>query len=90
MSPPKMIVLAISLMALSACSTAPLKVVCPVPIVPAVLLTPPPLLEPLPPKPSLSGIAAVVSYNYGRYHELATQVEALQEWARSVVPPPLP
>lgn len=45
-------------------------------------MTPPPLLELLPAKPSLSDIATSVTVNYGRYHELALQVEAWQEWAR--------
>ena len=84
MSPPKMIALALSLMALSACSTAPLKVVCPAPTPPAPLMTPPPLLELLPAKPSLSDIATSVTVNYGRYHELALQVEAWQEWAKQL------
>jgi len=77
----KTMLLVMSLQCLSACSTAPLKVVCPAPIPPASLLIPPPLLDLLPAKPSLSDIATSVTVNYGRYHELALQVEAWQEWA---------
>ena len=81
------ILAASSLMALSACSTPPLKVTCPSPQAPPALLSPPPLLDLFPEHSTLSDVATTVATNYGRYHQTAAQLESLQEWAVQVAQP---
>lgn len=75
---------ALSLLALSACSTPPLKVECPRPEAPVVLMEPPPTLDLFPEKATLSDVASVVAGNYGKFHATAAQLESLQEWAQGV------
>lgn len=44
-------------------------------------MTLPQPLDRLPANPELSDVATSVTVNYGRYHELAAQLQSLQEWA---------
>lgn len=50
-------------------------------------MEPAPSLELFPEKSTLSEIAATVAANYGKYHGVTAQLEALQEWAQGVGKP---
>ena len=50
-------------------------------------MEPAPPLELFPPHSTLSDVATVVAGNYGKYHAVTAQMEALQEWAQGVATP---
>ena len=77
----KMIVSAVCLVLLSACSITPLKIPFPTP--PQELMEPAPDLQTLPEnKVELSTAETVIAKNYGLYHELKAKYEAWQSWAK--------
>ena len=51
-------------------------------------MEPAPNLELFPPHSTLSDIATVIAGNYGKYHAVTAQMEALQEWATAIAAAP--
>ena len=73
--------LIITVMFLTACSTAP--VTQKFPDVPAELLAECPDLKETEPTTKLSDVIKVVADNYGRYHECRIKAEVWSEWYRT-------
>lgn len=74
MSPLKLTLLALSTVALCACTTLPPQASCPSP--PEILMRPPQAFSGL----ALSTVAGAVAANYQTCHETAEQLRALQVW----------